>query len=116
MFVEDTISSHLAKLFNKSVSKGKFPSCLKTARVIPISKSGLKLEVKNYRPISTLPFIGKLFELLNHSKLYEFFDRYKIFFEDQYGFLKNKSTHERYASIDGKKIHDFNLFSLYKNI
>ena len=61
-FVAYTFSSHLAKFFNESVSKGKFPSCLKTARVITIFKSGSKLEVKNYQPISTLDFFGKLFE------------------------------------------------------
>ena len=50
------------------------------------------MEVKNYRPISFLPFIGKLFERLIHSRLYAFLDKYKVFYENQYGFLKNKST------------------------
>ena len=93
------------------MSKGKFPLRLKTARVILIFKTGSKLELKNYRPISTLPFIGKLFERLIHSRLYKFFDRYNIFFEDEYGFVKNKSTadaiikftDECYASLDDIK-------------
>ena len=69
-----------------------FPSCLKNARVVPIHKSGSKSDVKNYRPISTLPFTGKLFEKLFHSRLYQAFEKFNIFCKDHYGFLKNKSA------------------------
>ena len=47
-FVADLISTILAKLFNESVISGKFPSCLKNARVVPIHKSASKSDVKNY--------------------------------------------------------------------
>ena len=46
--------------------------------------------LKKYRPFSTLPFIDKLFERPFHSKFYKFSGRLNIFFEDQYGFHKNK--------------------------
>ena len=91
-YIVDIITPVLASLFNESVTNGIFPACLKVARVVPIHKSGTKTEIKNYRPISTLPFIGKLFERLIHSRLYSFFDKYEVFYENQYGFLKNKST------------------------
>ena len=68
-----------------------FPACLKIAIVVPIHKSGSKTEVKNYRSISKLPFIGNLFERLIHSRLHSFFDKYETFHENQNDFLENKS-------------------------
>ena len=66
--------------------------CLIIARVVPIHKSESKSEVKYYRPISTLQFTRKLFERIIHSRLYSLLDKSKIFYENQYGLLKNKST------------------------
>ena len=98
-YIVDIITPVLASLFNESVTNGIFPACLKVARVVPIHKSGSKTEIKNYRPISTLPFIGKLFERLIHSRLYSFFEKYEVFYENQYGFLKNKSTTDAILSF-----------------
>ena len=53
-YIVDIIGPVLASLFNEYVSNGIFSARLKTARVVPIHKSGSKTEVKNYRPISTL--------------------------------------------------------------
>lgn len=49
-------------LFNLSLAEGIFPSIWKTSQVTPIYKSGDPGSVFNYRPISGLPLIGKLFE------------------------------------------------------
>ena len=91
-FVADDLSPILATLYNESITLGIFPKCFKTARITPIYKAGSKKHVKNYRPISSLPFLSKVFEKLVHSRLYSFFDKFGIFYKEQYGFLKNKST------------------------
>ena len=92
----DVISPVLAKLINQSFEEGIFPSCLKTARVIliPIHKAGSKLKVNNYRPISTLQFLSKVIEKLIHARITNFFDRFNIFFKNQFGFLKKRSTND----------------------
>ena len=46
--------SAASMLFNNSLSEGIFPKCLKTAKIIPISKSGDSNSNANYRPISML--------------------------------------------------------------
>ena len=56
-------------LFNNSVSEGIFPECFKTAKIIPIFKSGDSNSTVNYRPISMLPFLSKIFEKLMCARL-----------------------------------------------
>ena len=52
----------LAKIVNNSLNSGVFPQILKTGRVVPIFKSGDRKQVGNYRPISVLPILSKIFE------------------------------------------------------
>jgi len=86
------LSSIMAKLFNLSVSLGTFPSCLKVARVIPIFKAGNTSSPGNYRPISTLPIMSKIFEKLMYRQLIVFLKSMNILSPCQFGFRKNCST------------------------
>ena len=54
----------LVSAVNRSLESGVVPACLKTAVVTPlIKKEGLDPEsLTNYRPVSNLPFVGKLTE------------------------------------------------------
>ena len=58
----DSISEPLCKLFNKSLHQGKFPTQWKYANVIPIYKSKETFLPSNYRPVSLLSIISKVFE------------------------------------------------------
>ena len=59
-------------LFNMSISQGKFPDALKNAKVVPIHKDDSRLEISNYRPISLLPTLSKIFEKLMYARLISF--------------------------------------------
>ena len=72
-YVVDLISPILSNIFNESVHLGCFPFCPRMARVIPIYKSSDKSVMKNYPSISTLPFLGKVFQRLIHAMLYSLF-------------------------------------------
>ena len=63
------LSKPLADLIDLSFSTGKFPSSLKTTKVIPVLKKGDTLDCNNYRPISRISNIRKI-EKLIHSRLY----------------------------------------------
>ena len=76
--IQDKISKHLATICNLSFSTGIFPTILKTAKVIPIHKKDSRLEVSNYRPISLLSNIDKIFEKLMRSRLIEFLEERQI--------------------------------------
>ena len=86
------ISPILCILINKSVYAGEFPDSLKLARVVPIFKSGDKSDCKNYRPISILPYLSKVFEKVILKQLYSYFESKKILCPEQFGFRRGKST------------------------
>ena len=58
------LANLLSYLFNSAFQFGMFPLCLKTAKVIPIFKSGDKSDISNYRPISILSTFSKILEKL----------------------------------------------------
>ena len=92
-------STILATLINKSFSDGTFPDLLKLANVIPIYKKKEKLLCSNYRPISLLSNISKIYEKVFHSRLYQFFEENNMFYDLQFGFRKKHSTDHALLSI-----------------
>ena len=94
------IAPTVSMLFNNSLSEGIFPQCFKTAKIIPIFKSGDSNSTANYRPISMLPFLSKMFKKSNN-----------ILCTNQFGFRKNSNTSDAiiefidyvYSSLDKKQ-------------
>jgi len=72
---------------------------LKLADVCPIFKKNDKNKCENYRPISLLPNISKLYERAMHSRVYEYFEKFKLLYEFQFGFRKKHSTNHAILSI-----------------
>ena len=103
----------LACIFNYCILLGAYPSLLKVAKVIPLYKKGPKDECSNYRPISLLMHINKIFEKLIHTRMYSFLQKNKILNPNQYGFRKNNSTaFAIYDLIENKlKNLDENLYT-----
>ena len=86
------IENSLAFLFNTSIETSRFPDSWKVARVTPIFKEGDKAEKSNYRPISVLPVISRLFEKLVTNQLYQYMNDNGHFSPGQSGFLRLHST------------------------
>ena len=84
----------LCEIINLSFSSGLFPNNLKIARTIPIFKKGNREEISNYRPISILPFLSKIFEKCMHSQILNHFFFNNLISPHQFGFLKNRSTED----------------------
>ena len=87
-----SITIPLCYLFNLSFQTGYIPIQLKTAKVVPIFKSGDKHNFSNYRPISLLSSISKLLEKLVAKQMVGYLNKNKILYEHQYGFRKGHST------------------------
>ena len=86
------VFEHLCKLFNFSISSGVFPDALKYSKIVPIYKRGKKDDPGNYRPVSILSYIDKIFEKLVHKRIYTFLENNDYFNMSQFGFRKNHST------------------------
>lgn len=86
------ISPIICEYYNTFMLKGTFPNILKTGRITPIFKKGNSQLFENYRPISTLPILGKIFEKIIYSRLYNYFISKNILYDKQFGFRKNHST------------------------
>ena len=71
---------------------GIFPEKLKIAKVKPLYKKGDKCCFNNYRPISILPTISKVFERVMYTQLYNYFNVNNLLTEQQYGFRSKHST------------------------
>lgn len=88
------IAKPLANFFNKSLLLGKFPSSWKRACVTPIFKhKGSSSDPTNYRPISLLPTLSKVFEKLIFQKIYEHISENNLLTEKQSGYRPGHSTH-----------------------
>ena len=111
----------LCDIINLSFSSGVFPEILKVAHTIPIFKKGEKTCINNYRPVSLLHFISKIFEKCLHSRLMHFFISNNIISDNQFGFLKQISTEDAilklveslYESLNAK-LNCINIFIDFK--
>lgn len=87
MLVED-----LTKCINKCIEEGSFPDTLKLATVTAIHKAGSKTDPNNYRPISVLPVISKIFEKILYNRLETYLNEIDFLSKKQYGFRKKSNT------------------------
>ena len=99
---------NVCRQFNDAVCSSKFPATFKFANVTPVFKKDNRNQKDNYRPISILPIISKIFEKLICRQLSNHFDN--IFSKFQCGFRKGFSAqHCLLLMIDKwKKVVDNN--------
>lgn len=90
--LSEVISPHLVLLINASLESGCFPNTLKKAIVIPIFKSGDKKQANNYRPISILTSLSKIFEKVIDSRIRKYITKKVGFDKNQFGFIEKAGT------------------------
>ena len=88
----ETISPFLVHIINKSFEIGTFPKQLQIARIVPIHKKGDNSMVENYRPISILPCLSKVFEKIMSIRLYNYLSEHSLLASSQFGFRPKYST------------------------
>ena len=69
-----------------------FPDPCKLAKLKPIFKKGSRMDPSNYRSISLLPLISKIFEKIVHDQMIYYIAQYNILCKYQSGFKTKHST------------------------
>ena len=87
------ITESLKYLSNLSLSEGVFPTELKLANVIPLYKADDAFLFNNYRPVSLLCVISKIFEKVMYNRLIDFLETFAILNNSQFGFRKMHSIY-----------------------
>lgn len=86
----------LAYICNQSLKTGVFPKNMKTAKVIPIFKSGNRHILSNYRPVSLLSQFSTILEKLFYTRLEDFITKHNLLSEQQYGFRTKRTSYGLY--------------------
>ena len=110
----DGISAHMIKLcdssiveplcliFEKCIETGKYPSIWKKANIVPVHKKDSRQNKENYRPISLLPILGKMFEKVIFDAMYKHFCDNGFLTPNQSGFRPGDSTINQLLAITHK--------------
>ena len=116
------IYQSLGALFNISIETNMFPSEFAIAKVSPIFKAGDQSDEDNYRPISVIPTVARVFERLTYEQMYAYLSDNGLLNPLQSGFRTLHSTltalldltNEWSFDIDRKMINGVILLDLKK--
>ena len=95
MFIKPVVEflvSPLTFVINSYIATNSFPDASETARISPIPKITQPVELKDYRPVSILPVLSKVYEKLVLQQLAVFIERESVYHQYQSGYRKNHST------------------------
>ena len=88
----DVLAAPLTYIFNLSLHTAIIPRPWKSATVTPLHKDGSVSDPNNFRPISVLPVVMKIFERAVHSQIYQHLSTNKLLSSHQSGFRPGHST------------------------
>ena len=90
---EPELSYVLAELFNQCLKESCFPDCWKVSSVVPVFKNvGERSTAKNYRPVSLLSVVSKVFEKPVNNRIVDHLEKCGLFSDFKYGFRSSRST------------------------
>lgn len=93
-FIEsmDILGSHLCDIFNAILNSGFFPDKWTEGVIIPIHKKGNIDDVNNYRGITLVSCLSKLFTTIINKRIESFCNNNNVISDAQFGFRKGRST------------------------
>ena len=106
------ISKVVTHLINISLKYGVFPDDLKIAKVSPIFKKGDKTDPGNYRPVSVLPTLSKIFEKHVAQQLKHFLNVHNLLHQEQSGFRQFHSCQTALLNLTEKWLSEMDKGNL----
>ena len=114
--VKNELVEILTLIINQSITTGIFPQKLKIAKVVPLHKKDDPTILNNYRPISILTAISKIFEKVMFQQIHRYFNNYNIYYSNQYGFRQYHSTELAQIELIDRVVTDMDKGKLPINI
>ena len=106
---EPELSDILAEFFNKCLKESLLPDCWKVSSVVPVFKNvGERSTAKNYRPVSLLSVVSKVFEKLANNRIVDDLEKCGLFSDFQYGFRSSRSTADLLTVVSDRIARAFN--------
>ena len=106
---EPELSYILAELFNKCLKESCFPDCSKVSSVVPVFMIvGKRSTAKNYRPVSLVSVVSKVFEKLVNNGIVDHLEKHGLFSDFQYGFRSSRSNADLLTVVSDKIARAFN--------
>ena len=107
---EPELSYILAELFNECLKESCFPDCWKVSSVVPVFNVGERSTAKNYRSVSLLSVVSKVFEKLVNNRIVDRLEQCGLFSDFQYGFRSSRSTADLLTVVSDRIARAFNRF------
>ena len=119
---KDIISNSLADIFNASIINNIFPVDFKIGRVTPLFKGDSREDLNNYRSITVVLIVARVFGRLIYDQLYKYFTENNLLESQQWGFRSlhstvlalNKATYCWLLNIDKDKLNFCDIFGHQK--
>ena len=98
--IPENMLMNLTHIFNASLSCGIFPQKFKRAilKMLPKPDTSLK-NVKNFRPISLLELVGKLYEKIINTRLRKYAELNNIYHNNQHSYREKRGTNTALATL-----------------
>lgn len=104
----DILANPLTYFYNKCVEENVFPEQLTLAKIIPVHKKGSTTDPSNYRPISVLPTIGKIFEKCINNRIVKHLEINDVLHDRQFGYRNNVGTKDAIDTLVNDTVEGLN--------
>ena len=94
----------LPLFFRKILRQNSYPSLWKLTHICPVFKKNNRNDISNYRPISLLSVVSKVFERIIYKRMMEHLLEHNLLYKYQSGFLKGHSTEHQLLAIQNQII------------
>ena len=108
IYGEKVLTPVFLAIFNKCFRVGYFPETWSDGYIIPLHKKGSINNHENYRGITLLSTLGKLFTRILNNRLKDWAEDYHVYIESQAGFRSNMGTVDNIFVLHGLITHILN--------
>ena len=86
-------------IYKNCIKTGIYPNAWKKSNIVPVHKKGDMQIVNNYRPVSLLPIVGKVFEKILSNSIFGYLQENCLLCDSQSGFQPSDSCEYQLLSI-----------------